>query len=349
MASMLAVESCAAGSGTVHAERARSSALKQERPTDRSGQLVEQHEAMVGQRWAASYNLRIAVYAPDQPARILTSGHRDFKPVWSKTGSLLAFFRTLHESSNPGSSPDFTQWKTKLCVIGADGSGLEELTSGDFADFNPTWTRDGSNRILFNRYGVASADSDEIYVIAPDGALGSELRISNPAYRYEWADSALKDGRIFVDRTDFRAPGGPTMQSFLLTPRPGRVGIYEEISRPDPRLWQKLSVSPSETKVAYMLDGNGDPASFNDDVLYVADFDPIGRKVSNAVAFTGYDPSCINEYPRWSADETLILYDSSCHGTYQMFTYRLKDGVTARLSNDPTGYFMFGNFENIPP
>lgn len=45
----------------------------------------------------------------------------------------------------------------------------------------------------------------------------------------------------------------PLARSFLLTPNPGRVGTYEEISRPTTQLWHKLSVSPSETKVAYML------------------------------------------------------------------------------------------------
>jgi Tol biopolymer transport system component len=284
-----------------------------------------------------------------RPPQLLTTGHRDWKPAWSQSGSLLAFFRTLHESSNAGWSPDFTQWKTKLCVISADGVGFTELTSGEYSDFNPTWTRDGSNQIIFNRYGVASADSNEIYMVSPRGAVGSEARISSPEYRYEWADSALRDGRIFVDRTDFRAAGGPIMQSFLLTPRSGATGEYAEILRPDPRLWQKLSVSRSETKVAYMLDGNGDPASFNDDVLYFADFDAGALAVSHPKAFTTYDPSCINEYPRWNADETLIIYDSSCFGHNQMFAYRLADGATVRVTSDANAYFMFGNFENLPP
>jgi len=253
---------------------------------------------------------------------------------------MLTFFRALRYGSS------FADWKSKLCVIRADGTGFRELTTGDHADFNPTWTRDGTNQIIFNRYAVGGSDRNDVYLIAPEGRIGDEVLVSNPQNRYEWAFSGLRDGRIFIDRVTWGS-GAPVARSFLLTPSPGRAGVYEEIVRPTARLWRKLSVSPSETKVAYMLDFDDDMSTYQDVVLYYADFDARSRVVSGPVAFTEEDPNDISEYPRWNADETLIIYDSDRSGTYQMYAYRLADRMTVRLSDGRSGA-QFGSFENLP-
>jgi Tol biopolymer transport system component len=292
-------------------------------------------------RWASSDDLRITVNAYAQPKIFLTSGSADFKPVWSKTGSMLTFFRRLQGGSA------FYLWKTRLCVINSDGTRFRELTDGRFADFNPTWTRDGTNRILFNRYAVRGSDSNDIYWIEPTGSIGNEVMLSNIEGRYEWVFSGLKDGRLFIDRVNFAATGPARVRSFLLTPNPGGVGTYEEITRPTIKFWHKLSVSPSETKVAYMLDNDDNMSSYEDVVLYYADFDVVTRTVSNPVAITVDDPRSVEEYPRWSADESLIIYDSNWSGRYQMYAYRLADRVTERIS-DGTSNSQFGNFEGLP-
>ena len=291
-------------------------------------------------RWASSDDLRITINAYNQPKLYLTDGD-DFKPSWSQTGSMLTFFHSLQYGSS------FFQWKTKLCVIRTDGSGARALSNGQYADFNPTWTRDGTNQIIFNRYAPRGDTSNDIYLISPQGSVGDERLVSNPQNGYEWAFSGLKDGRIFIDRVQWLALGA-VARSFLLTPQPGSVGIYEEITRPTTQLWHKLSVSPSETKVTYMLDNDGNMSTYNDVVLYYADFDVNTRVVSNPVAITTYDLNQISEYPRWSADESLIIYDSNRYGTYQMYAYRLADRTTVRISTDPAANSQFGNFENIP-
>jgi Tol biopolymer transport system component len=63
--------------------------------------------------------------------------------------------------------------------------------------------------------------------------------------------------------------------------------------------------------------------------------------------FTEDDPGDISEYPRWSADESLILYDSNRSGRYQLYAYRLADRMTVRLSEGPSNQ-QFGNFEGVP-
>ena len=117
--------------------------------------------------------------------------------------------------------------------------------------------------------------------------------------------------------------------------------------RPTRQLWHKLSVSPSERRVAYMLDNDDNMSTYRDVVLYYADFDKATLTVSNPVAITDNDPNDVCEYPRWSADESLILYDSNRSGVYQMYAYRLADRMTARLS-DGTTNSQFGSFEDVP-
>ena len=298
-------------------------------------------EHVTDERWVSSDDLRITINQYGRDRQFLTRGYDDYKPTWSKTGSRLAFFRVVSYGQT------FADWKTKLCVIGTDGSGLRELSEGRYADFNPTWTRDGTNRIILNRYAVGGSDRNDVYLMPPDGRPGDEVLVSNPANRYEWGFSGLVDGRLFVDRVSW-STGAPVARSFLLTPRPGGIGVYQEIARPTTQLWHKLSVSPSETKVAYMLDFDGDMSTYKDVVLYYADFDARRLVVSNPVPITGNDPNDICEYPRWSADESLILYDSNRTGTYQMYAYRLADGVTARVSTDASSNSQFGSFENVP-
>ncbi len=293
------------------------------------------------ERWVSSDNLRVTLNEYGRDRQFLTQGHDDFKPTWSKTGSRLAFFRALSYGST------FADWKTKLCVIGVDGTGFRELSDGRYADFNPTWTRDGTNLIILNRYAVGGSDRNDIYLVSPDGEIGSEVLVSNPANRYEWGFSGLVDGRIFIDRISW-ATGRPIARSFLLTPRPGGVGVYQEITRPTTQLWHKLSVSPSETKVAYMLDFDDNMSTYEDVVLYYADFDKERLVVANPVAISDADPADICEYPRWSADESLIIYDSNRSGNYQMYAYRLADRSTVRISTDATTNAQFGSFENVP-
>ncbi len=148
-----------------------------------------------------------------------------------------------------------------------------------------------------------------------------------------------------MDRID---PTTGAVRSFLLTLHPGGAPTYDELRRPAPQPWSKLSVSPSETRVAYALDMDGDLRTTQDVVLTWAKLDLAGRLVSDPVPFTPRDPGCIHEYPRWSADEQVILYDSNCSGTFQVYAYRLADGSTTRLSEDPAVSSQFAVFEGVP-
>src|SRR5512135_2547625 len=113
---------------------------------------------------------------------------------------------------------------------------------------------------------------------SPDASPGDEQLVSDPDYLYfEWANSGLRDGRILVDRLG----ADSVFKTFLLTP--GKPPKYEEIARPTNHYWHKLTLSPSETRVAYMLDTNNNIPVYNDDVIYYAAFDIQALKIQDQV------------------------------------------------------------------
>lgn len=290
------------------------------------------------ERWTCSENRQITINQQNGKKIIVTSDHIDYKPSWSPSGDQLTFFRFINKGRG------FHTWRTKICVVNIDGTGLRELTSGNYPDFNPTWTRDGSNMIIFNRHAREPGWKCQIFMMAPDGKIDEHELISHPSNDYyEFARSTLKDGRIFVDRF-----GSDFAKSFLLTPKPGNVGIYEEVQRPTEKLWHKLSVSPDETKVAYMLDNDRKLYTYKDAVIAIADFDKANLKVENQIVITDMEPKNIYEYPRWSRDGKYVIYDSNKSGKFQIYAYHLEKELTARISPDEKSNYQFGNCEKLP-
>ena len=75
-------------------------------------------------------------------------------------------------------------------------------------------------------------------------------------------------------------------------------GTYELVERPNKYPVHKLSVSPSETKVAYMKDLNGNPLYYNDCVIAYAEFDQENLVIKNEVVISPEDKSYTDSYPR---------------------------------------------------
>jgi hypothetical protein len=287
-------------------------------------------------QWASSENLELAISSTTGETTYLTRGSPDYKPSWSPDGSGLTFFRRLEYEAGFGIS------RTNIGVVNADGSGLRLLTSGEHADFNPTWTRDGTNMVLFTRYIREPSDLMKIYWISPDGSPGDEVSLSDPSPHYsEWVSSGLSDGRILIDRI------GDGFRTYLLTPTPGELGTYEEIQRGTSYYWHKLSLSPSETKVAYMRYGASQRA-YEDAVICYADFDANSRVMSGHTCVTEPDPNTVCEYPRWTMDARVLVYDCNYTGRFQLYAYRLSDGAVRRLSQNPGVDSQYGSFFRVP-
>lgn len=227
------------------------------------------------------------IYLTDSP-------HNDYKPVISPDGTKIAFFRSYNEDA------DFFLWKSAICVMNADGSDLRELTGHDFMNTEPYWTRDGSNRITWSRMIHSSKGTYGTYAYwtASDAQPGAEQQIS--ATNWEWSNSNLRDGRVFVKKGN---------AYFLMTPNPGGEPSYEEISYPDTfHYLHKVALSNDETMIAYMkkMDPSGDDY-LGAEIVY-ADFDASIPAITNEVAFVPKDEAKFSWYVSMSPDNKYLIY-----------------------------------------
>jgi len=264
----------------------------------------------------------------------LTSGHQDFKPSWSKTGDMLVFFRRLKNDRV------VTKWKTAICIINVDGTGFHQLTDGTHTDFNQTWTRDGTNTPIWNRKNPATGS---FYVMKSKvGAKpGQEIALTDKRY-HTWAYTCLKDGRILVQSAHPQQGWG----YFLMTSDPGGKPRFQRIDCELAKkgLLDRVSVSPSEKKVCfeYQLGHRYKDAGRT---LYIADFDAKKLSITNAKPFANEEGA--NRwfaYPRWTKDETAIVY----HASPSLYLYTLKDRSTVKVSTKDGADYRYPHCEATP-
>jgi hypothetical protein len=265
----------------------------------------------------------------------LTSGHWDFKPSWSKTGDMLVFFRRLKNHRVT------VMWKTAICIINVDGTGFHQLTDGTHTDFNQTWTRDGSNTPIWNRKNPATGS---FYVMKSKvGAKpGEEVALTDKSY-HTWAYTCLKDGRILVQSSHPKLGRG----YFLMTPSEGGNPRFERIDCELAKngLLDRVSVSPNEKKVCFEYQ-TGFRYKDTGRTLYIADFDARRPSITNAKPFANEEgnPNRWFAYPRWTKDETAIVY----HASPSLYLYMLEDGSTVKVSTNPNADYRYPHCEATP-
>jgi Tol biopolymer transport system component len=236
--------------------------------------------------------------------------------------------------------------------MNADGTGLRELTAGDHMNTNPQWTRDGSNKLVWTRiestfslFGFNIPLGMNIYWTDPDAQPGEEERISGgPGWQYEFVYSGLKDGRLLVRREGRN-------EYFLMTPDPKGEASYERLSYPEPgTLLHKITISPSETRIAYMkvadagIFTNASPEAYSHAVIAYAELDIENLTIANEVEVTEFNEANNNWYASWTQDEDKLIY--ACAGDCpegasrgQIFEYDLATRAKRKISgNDDLEY-----------
>ncbi|MES2597698.1 MAG: hypothetical protein V4662_20300 [Verrucomicrobiota bacterium] len=267
--------------------------------------------------------------------KAVTQGHWDFKPSWSITGDHLVFFRRLKDD------PDVNQWITAMCIINTDGTGFHQLSDGTRTDFNPTWTRDGTNTPVWNRK-VPGKLSYYIMAGRIGGKPGEEVQLTDPGH-HSWVHSALRDGRLFVSST----PPGLGRGYYLMTTNPGGKPTFERVACGElatEGILDRVSVSPSETKICFEYQ-KGFKYEFPGRTLYVADFEVKERRISQPKAFANAEAKKVwFAYPRWTKDESAIVY----HAAGKLCLHTIADGSTKQVSTDDQADYRYPHGEATP-
>jgi hypothetical protein len=294
-----------------------------------------------GRRSRISYfcNGEIHVNLLGQPeTKPLTTGHWDFKPSWSKTGDMLVCFRRLKDD------PVVVNWKTAIFIMNVDGTGFHTLSDGTYTDFNPTWTRDGSNTPLWNRKNDKTGGYFVMRGKVGDKP-GQEVALTDAGF-HTWAHSCLTDGRVLANAAHPKLGWGV----YLLSVNDREQPVYEPVECELPMKGQlhRASISPSEKKVCFeFLPGS----TFQEPghTLYVADFDAEKRVIAHPKVFANAEgKSFWYAYPRWIEGEAAVVYHLNQTGKGELFVYRLQDGSTTRVSTNPDADYRYPHGEAAP-
>ncbi len=108
--------------------------------------------------------------------------------------------------------PDATDWRSNeqqfyhVFEIGADGSGLRQLTDDSYDDFAPRYLPDGKLLFLSTRRGGfhrCGRGPCPVHTLALADTDGSNPRVISFHETHEWDPAVLNDGRVIYTRWDY--------------------------------------------------------------------------------------------------------------------------------------------------
>lgn len=254
--------------------------------------------------WTARYISAFYVASVDGSDRVMVLDHGAGAPAWSPDGTKIAF----HQGSGKWVDGDPV---SHIFVVNADGSGMTQLTDGDFRDRSPSWSPDGK-RIAFaredlhNQHHYQNYDDAFIALMDPDGRNITELT------RGDYADHSpawSPDGRwIAYDRNQ---------DLWIMDPEGQNQRRIAAQYSPNGHSWSPDSKSLAYTTFEFVKDDTYSDGMRNDRTLTVARLDgemtEVVRYVSHTVSNTFRGTFTIIRRPQWAPDGRSIIYERNTH------------------------------------
>jgi len=142
-------------------------------------------------------------------------------PEWSKSG-----LNALHAVQRPLTGSDKQDLAFHIFEINADGSGLKQLTFGDFDDLDPIYLPDG--HIMFSTTRghtyVRCGPDFPAYILARCDADGKNIYIISQNSEPDYLPSLLPDGRVVFSRWEYTDKEQKRVQS-LWTVNPDGTNV----------------------------------------------------------------------------------------------------------------------------
>lgn len=159
---------------------------------------------------------------------------------------------------------------------------------------------------------------------------------------HTWAYTCLKDGRILVQSAHPKQGWGYVLMMPSDDGEPRFERIDCELAKKG--ILDRVTISPSERMVCFEYQ-KGFQYKDTGRMLYVADFDSEKAAITNAKPFANEEGADRwFAYPRWTKDETAIVY----HASPSLYLDALEDGSTVKVSTKDGADYRYPHGEGTP-
>jgi Tol biopolymer transport system component len=117
------------------------------------------------------------------------TGAEDASPTWSPDGTRLAFVRSTPEGS-------------QIFTIGADGTGVTQLTSAPGFKSHPAWSPDG--RTIVFAQSPNEGGASQIYAVDVGGGTPTQLKGTGTCTNPVWIDDGARIAYAYQEGTELR-------------------------------------------------------------------------------------------------------------------------------------------------
>jgi Tol biopolymer transport system component len=179
------------------------------------------------------------------PLRELTDNPNDSSPSYSPNGRLIVF----SSNRDPGETRG-----THIYLMSRDGSGIRQLTSGEFFDLNPSFAPNG-NSIVFDRGGLQGRKT-HIFSVS---VAGTGLRQVSDEAGGDYDPTYTPDGKLIVFVSN-RGSSGRTDRSNIFSMKPD--GSHVRLLVGGPRNEFDPDISPNGRRIAFASNRDHGPNLF---------------------------------------------------------------------------------------